>query len=207
MSIVKKLKSLILPEKRNFFSELHEQSKLTQAVIDTLIAKYYSENKALDVHEIINKAKNSRKDKLKILERAFITPVDREAISRAYSHLYWIALSVEHLLSDMEVFEINNLKKYSTLLNLLQEQMIQLTKAFKLLGEKKFSHIIKKINHVIHLDNMVIREYAGYLNTLFDEKNLPQVHKERELLFQLKEISKRIHVTANLIEDIVFKME
>lgn len=206
MKIIKKLKSLILPEVIDFFGELTSQSKLTEEIIEKLVLKYTTA-KDNDILILINHAKKSRKEKLKQLETVFITPVDREAISRSYSHLYWIALSVEHLVNELTVYSIYNLEEYKNILQLLQEQIQKLTIAFSLFNKKKYDIILKNINHIIHLDNQLILAYSKQLNELFKQKDTVSVLKHKEALSQLKEISKRIHFCANQIEDIVFKVD
>lgn len=206
MNLLKKIKNLILPENVDFFGDLTEQSKMTEQIINKLVVKYTNEQKT-DILDLIKQAKESRKDKLILIEKTFITPVDREAISRSYSHLYWIALSVEHFIDELNVYNIHNLKEYNKIFNFLQKQIESLTKAYSLFNEKKYSDILKICHQIIHLDNKLVHEYAKQLNLIFDHKNMPTVLRHREILAQLKEISKRIHFSANQIEDIVFRVD
>jgi uncharacterized protein len=206
MKFIKKIKNLILPEVIDFFGELTEQSKITESIIEKLVSKYTSQEDN-DILNSIKEAKKSRKEKLKQLEKAFITPVDREAISRSYSYLYWIALSVEHLINELDVYNIHNLNEYQKILALLQQQITELTTAFSLFNNKKYDVILTKVNHIIHLDNELVLAYSKELNILFQKKEVSHILKHKEILSQLKEISKRIHFCANQIEDIVFKVD
>jgi hypothetical protein len=206
MSFLKKMKNLILPEDVDFFGALTEQSKITEQIINKLVLKYTNEEKT-DILDLIKRAKQSRKEKLKLLEKTFITPVDREAISRSYSHLYWITLSVEHFINELDIYKIYNLKQYENIFYLLDEQISNLTKSYSLFNEKKYSDILKTVNKTIHLDNKLVLEYSTQLNIIFEQKDISVVLKHREILAQLKEISKRIHFCANQIEDIVFKVD
>jgi uncharacterized protein Yka (UPF0111/DUF47 family) len=206
MKFIKKLKGLILPEVIDFFSELTQQSNITESVIKKLVSKYTS-GEDNDILNLIKEAKKSRKEKLKQLEKVFITPVDREAISRSYSYLYWIVLSVEHLINELAIYDIHHLKEYEKILTLLQQQITELTMAFSLFNTKKYDVILKKVNHIIHLDNELVLVYSKELNLLFQKKEMNTILKHKEILSQLKEISKRIHFCANQIEDIVFKVD
>ena len=206
MKFFKKLKSLILPKEINFFDELTEQSKITEQIIKELILKYTS-NENTDIFNLIKEAKKSKKLKLKQLEKTFITPVDREAISRSYSYLYWIVLSVEHLINELTTFDILQLNKYQKIMTLLNQQIEELTNSFGLFNTKKYDLILKKVNHIIKLDNELVLAYSQELNLLFQEKDMNYILKHKEVLSQLKEISKRIHFCANQIEDIVFKID
>ncbi len=205
MNILKKIKGLILPQVIDFFSDLTEQSKNTESIIKEL-KSIYTDKGNNNIFDLISNAKESRKNKLKQLEKVFITPVDREAISRSYTHLHWVVLSVEHLVIELKTYAIHNLKEYQPILDLLHKEIRDLTSAFELLNSKKYNKILTKVNHVIHSDNTLITEYAKQLNLLFKKEKIEYILQQREILSQLKEISKRIHFCANQIEDIVFKM-
>ena len=208
MKLLKKLKKLILPEDIDFFGSLAEQSEITEEIIKKLELKFISQ-KNTDIHDLIKKAKKSKKEKLKLLEKTFITPVDREAISRSYAHLYWITLSVEHFINELKIYQINDLKEYESIFKLLIEQIENITKSYQLFNKKKYDEILKIVNKTIHLDNQLVLEYSKNLNIIFGQgnKELTHILKHREILSQLKEISKRIHFSANQIEDIVFKVD
>lgn len=205
MNILKKLKGFVLPQVIDFFSDLTEQSKITEGIIEEL-KSIYTDKGNNNIFNLISNANESRKDKLKQLEKVFITPVDREAISRSYTHLHWITLSVEHLVIELKIYIVTDLKEYQLILDLLHREMQDLTSAFKLLNSKKYDIILTKISNVIHSDNALISEYAKQLKILFRKEKMEYVLQHKEILSQLKEISKRIHFCANQIEDIVFKM-
>jgi len=207
MKLLKKLKNLIIPEENDFFGDLTELSKTTEDIIKSLIIKYTSDQKT-DIQDLIKEAKQSKKDKLKLLEKTFITPVDREAISRSYAHLYWVTLSVDHLIKELDVYDIKNLSEYKNVFKLLEEQLTKLTLAYSLFNQKKYGEIIKIVNAIIHLDNELVLAYSKHLNIIFEQdKKLSHILRHKEILNQLKEISKRIHLSANQIEDIVFKID
>lgn len=206
--MIKKLKEWILPKEIDFFKSLSEQSLQTQRIVEEL-SKVYTESSNIDTQPIVNlisESKKNRTNRLKELNSTFITPVDRESISRAYSHLYWVTLSIKHFILEMATFQIYDLSEYKKIFDLLQLEMIELTKGYKLLDNKDFESAQHSINQIIHLDNKLIHQYAIHLDKLFDESKIRHIQIHKELLLQLKEISKRIHICANLTEDIIFKM-
>ena len=156
MKIFKKLSSYILPETIDFFGQLTQQSEDTKSILSEL-KNFYIENSSKDtscLFDFISKAKLSRKENLKQLNKVFITPVDKEAISRAYEHLHWIVLSIKHLIIEMDEFQIYHLKDYDTLLTLLYDEMDKLTEGFSMLNKKEYDEILKKTYEVIHHDNL-----------------------------------------------------
>ena len=141
------------------------------------------------------------------MNATFITPVDKEAISREHAQLYWVALSIKHLMVETDAYQIYQLNEYKNLFDLLKQEMYELTEGFKLLDAKKYKDVIQHIDQIIHLDNQFIQDYANELLILFKKSDLPHVFMHKEILSQLKEISKRIHVCANYLEDIIFKID
>jgi len=205
--MLKKLKGWILPKEIDFFESLHQQSLSTKVIIDEM-AKVYIEGdeKNKQIFELIAAAKQLRKKNLQELNSTFITPVDKEAISRAYIHLHWIVLSVKHLVVEINAYQIYQLNNYHQMFELLCQEITELSAGFKILDSKEYDEVLKKIYEVIHLDNLLIKEYATILATLFKGNDMQQIFEHKEILSQMKEISKRIHFCANQLEDIVFKM-
>lgn len=206
--MLKKLKSWILPKEIDFFGSLSHQSMAISAII-TELSNFYLESSSQDsgaIFDTIEKAKQIRKVNIQELNSTFITPVDKEAISRATAALHWIGLSVKHLVVELNTYQIYNLKDYRKMFEILQQEMNDLTEGFKLLSSKKYDQIIHQVNLVIHHDDSLIKEYTVLLEKLFNETDLKHILEHKEVLSQIKEISKRIHKCGNLLEDIVFKM-
>ena len=173
------------------------------------LSGFYLGNSSGDTEKIfhlIAAAKKMRLSNLKELNAAFITPVNKEAISRVYVHLHWVALSIKHLVVETETYKIHKLNNYKRMFDLLSHEMDQLTEGCRMLDRKEYDRVLSNVEEVIHLDNQLIKEYATLLSGLFREKDMQHILRHREILSQLKEVSKRIHICANHLEDIVFKM-
>ena len=206
--MLKQLKHWILPKELNFFKSLCQQSILTAQIIDELFQFYVeqSSKNSDQVFHLIAEAKTMRLVNLKELNTAFITPVDKEAISRVYVHLHWVALSIKHLVTEIDAYNIHNLNSYKIMFDLLGKEMHELTAGVTMLDAKNYDQVMQHVDQVIHLDNQLIQAYALHLAQLFKESDMQHIFKHKEILSQLKEISKRIHNCANHLEDIVFKM-
>jgi uncharacterized protein Yka (UPF0111/DUF47 family) len=204
----KKIKQWILPKEINFFDSLAQQSLLTSEIIREL-AHFYVDNSSEDpkpIFDLIDQAKQEYSANLMELNSVFITPVDKEAISRLYIQLHWVELSVKHLIIEINAYQIFSLNQYRKLFDLLNEAMKKLTAGIKLLGDKQNDLVRQNVNDVIHLDNQLIEEYATTMAHLFKNNEMLYIMQQKEILTQMKEISKRIHICGNYLEDIVFKM-
>lgn len=203
-----KLKDWILPKEMDFFSLMKEQSLETLKIVDEL-GKFYVESATKNpeyIFDLITEAKKNRSTNLKDLNATFITPVDKEAISRVYAQLYWVALSIKHLIVEIDTYEIYDLSEYKNLFDLLKQEMQLLGDGFDGLRNKNYDAALKISDQVIHQDNELIKQYAIHLAQLFKGQEHHHILMHREILSQLKEVSKRIHICANLLEDIVFKL-
>lgn len=208
MKMLEKIKSWILPKEIDFFKALAQQGLQTQNIIDTL-RKSYVESASQNhdaLFKLIAEAKENQSANLKNLNAAFITPVDREAIARAHTQLFWVTLSIKHLVIEIDTYRIYNLSEYQSIFELLQQEMSELVNGYQMLHTKTYDKALENIDQIIHLDNKVIKLYANFLAELFKDTDLPRIFMHKEILSQLKEISKRMHVCANLLEDIIFKL-
>jgi len=206
--MLNRLKKWILPKEVDFFDALAQQSSLTFKIIAEL-AHFYTDNPSQNpatIFELIAQSKQIYAANLKELNSVLITPVDKEAISRVYVQLHWVSLSVKHLVIEINAYQIFKLDQYKNMFNLLVDEMNKLTAGFVMLHEKKHTETRENVNDVIHLDNLLIEEYASTMAELFRNNEALYIMQQKEILWQIKEISKRIHVCGNSLEDIVFKM-
>lgn len=207
MNLIARLKSFVLPKEIDFFENLHKQSVLTEQVVEELYNVYLTKSaKEKVIKNLSEEAKKLRKKNLIELNSVFITPVDKEAISRLFNNLYWIVLSIKHLEAEIDTYGIKELNEYKDIFSLLKKQIRSTSTCFTLIQEKKYNEVMSTSNEIIHFDNEIIKLYASYLAKLFEGNDMQRILQYREILSQLKEISKRIHVCSNYIEDLVFKM-
>ncbi len=207
MGVFNKLSDFILPKEVDFFGSLGSQSAITQEVVYALHRIYVEKTlNSAELNTLIQKADDLRKKNVLELNKVLITPIDREAISRAYLNLDWIVLSIKHLDVEIATYAISSLKEYEKIFSMLKEQMCKITECFGLLKAKNYLEVLDRISEVIRLDDDQISEYSRQLADLFDSNALKHIMRHKEILSQLKEVSKRIHVCANTVEDIVFKM-
>ena len=207
MNFFKKLSGFILPKEVDFFGNLNQQSTITQQIVNTLYSIYIEKSKtSIQLDEAIREANELRIRNLAELNNVLITPVDKEAISRVYLSLDWIVLSIKHLDVEIGAYKISSLAEYQKIFIFLKEQMGKIDECFILLKEKKYNKVLREINDIIRLDDELIKEYSVQLSALFESDSTKHILRHKEILTQLKEVSKRIHVCATTIEDIVFKM-
>ena len=208
MGILKKLQDLILPHEIDFFKGLQEQSILCKNIIDELNRIYITEIDSTSdaLKKMILEAEEMRKKNLNELYQVFITPVDKEAISRAYINLDWVVMSIKHLEVELEIYEIKDLKEYKAILDLLKDEINDIHSGFGMLHRNNIEKFSQLVFNIVRCDNELIKEYAHQVSTLLNSSDIKKIITYKEILTQLKEISKRIRMCANDLEDMVYKM-
>jgi len=208
MNLFSKLKDYFIPKSIYFFGDLKRQSDHTKNIVGYLqyLIVGHGGHDLQTLFHLISKAKESRNKSLKLLNEALITPVDKEAIGRVYLSLHWIDLSVKHLAIEMETYQIYFLENFTELLGLLNQAMQGLSEGFLDLQNKNFDAIFEASELAVHKDNQLIAEYAKQYNELLKNKDLSWALRYKEILSQIKEISKRMHFCAYQLEDIVYKL-
>jgi uncharacterized protein Yka (UPF0111/DUF47 family) len=205
MSFIKKF---ILPKEIDFDTALQAQARITRMIVSDLhSACIDDEIKGLD--RIIVHADEARTLKTKNMNElldVFIAPYDKESIYRITTQLDWIALSVKHFKLEAEVYGVASIGKYQSIVELLLEMASLL--------EQCITRLSAKSPRVISLDTDIIHDQYDYVvlmcarsvAELLKKDDCKQILIHRDILAQLKEIAKRIHVTANTLEDMAIKL-
>jgi uncharacterized protein Yka (UPF0111/DUF47 family) len=202
------IKKYILPKEVDFLSALNEHSMIIKDITDDLYKCFLESNtQSCDaILEDQHKAREIRDTNMKELLNTFITPFDRESIYRVITQLDWIAISIRHFVIETQAYNIHKLdKEYGVIIQHIQLQAELLTAGFKTLktNQEKTAQSAKRVRDTydelmdIYVDKMAHLAKAQNIQTMFVQK---------EILAQLKEISKRMRMTANSLEDIVMKM-
>ena len=205
MSLIKKY---ILPKEVDFLTALNEHFMAIKKITDDLYKCFLEKNEAscYAILEDQHQAKEIRDNNMKNLLNTFITPVDRESIYRVITQLDWIAVSIRHFLIEAKAYEVNQLDdEYGMMIKKLQLQAELLTAGFETIKSNtlKTTQSAKRVRDTYdECMDIYVKKMADLSNT--EEIKIIFIH--RELLSQLKEISKRMRMTANSLEDIIMKI-
>lgn len=202
------IKKYILPEEVDFDQALQNQL----AIGRDMTIDFYAvcmEGKTELLEEIKNKGKTAREiksDNLKKLLNVLITPYDRESIYRMIINLDWISLSMKHLATDIHVYHAKGLDEYKDILDATIAMPDMLQECFALLPRKdveKIGHILDRI-HDYYDDVVEMCAHAAANKLNEGEIRTYLVHKQ--VLYQLKDLARRIHMAANSLEDMALKV-
>lgn len=202
------IKKYILPKEIDFLSALDEHAMIIKHIVDDL-HKCFIESNEKSCQAILNdqyQAQAIRDKNMKNLLNVFITPIDRESIYRVITELDWIAISIRHFLIEAKSYQINTEGKiYNAIIKKIQLQAELLTAGFKTLksNREKTALSAKRVRDTY---DALMDIYVQEISALIQSKDMEKIFIHKELLSQLKEISKRMRMTANSLEDIIMKM-
>jgi len=205
MGIIQKY---LLPKEIDFNSALKRQVNASKnSVLD--LCKYCQNKDLESLKSIVDDEHSSRALKSKNMHElldVFITPYDKESIYRIITQLDWIALSVKHLVIDLLAYRITCPDYYQPIFTTLSEMVESLDKAFTYLPQKQLGKILSNIETIHDKYDETTKEcaFAALRHLENDEVKVYLAHKE--ILNQLKDVSKRIHISANTLEDMTMKI-
>ncbi len=206
--IISLIKKYILPKEVDFLSALNEHSMTIKKITDDL-HKCFLENDNKSCEAILqdqHKAKEIRDTNMKNLLDTFITPFDRESIYRVITQLDWIAISIRHFVIETKAYNITQLdEKHAPLIKQIQLQAELLTAGFKTI-KSSANKTADNAQRVRDAYDDLMDIYVQRMAELAKCKDTQEMFIQREIFSQLKEISKRMQMCANSLEDIVMKI-
>ena len=208
MNLFHLFKKYILPEEIDFFQELWEQAEATRNGLDDLY-RCFVEGKEESCQAILDDEHQAgiiKERNMKDLGRAFMTPVDREAIFRAITHLDWIVISIKHLVMETRAYEIENLREFENILLQLRNCADLLCRGFAALKDKDVETTGRKAEQTRNLAHKVTETYVMAMARVAEGEDIHLMFKHKEILSQIKSIAKRFHVAANTLQDITMKL-
>lgn len=205
MSFIKKY---ILPREIDFNAYLLDQARLGHSVVRSL---YEAGQDGHDIsresmEDITRKAQELKSRNMTKLLDVFITPYDKESIYRMITQLDWLVLSVKHFLLETRIYHIHGLGDYESILARLLDMSATLEQGIAALEGRKLTEIAGHINRIHLAYDQVVEACATTAARLLEEEDCKHILRHRDILSQLREIAKRIQVTANTLEDMAIKV-
>lgn len=209
MNIISLFKKYIVPHEIDFVGMLQEQSLATHKMIEDLYKCFIdTEDKSCSsIIEDEHKTKRLKDRNMNQLLNTFITPIDRESIYRTVTQLDWVTDSVKHFVLETKAYEIDKLTQYKDIFHLIYKASKTLHEGFEALDGGKHAKVSRIADKTRELTDKVSQEYIIEMVKLSKCKDSRYVFVHKEILSQLKEIGKRVHISANTLQDIVVKMD
>jgi len=202
------ISNYILPKNVDFDSALQSQAHITRTIVEDLQAACRDNNRALLNHitEHVTEARTLKSNNMKQLLDVFITSYDKESIYRMITQLDWITLSVKHFALEVLAYEVVSLDEYQSIVDVLVEMAVLLELGITRLSVKSPKAIAPDIDLIHDKYDQVVKLCAQAVAKLLDQEDCKHIIVNKEVLAQLKDIAKRMHITANTLEDMAIKI-
>jgi len=202
------ISTFILPKEVDFDTALQSQARITRIIVSELHNACVDDDiTALsNISDHADKARLLKTKNMNELLDVFIAPYDKESIFRIITQLDWIALSVKHFQLEAEAFGISSIREHQSIVELLLEMASLLEQCITRLSTKTPRTISLDIDLIHDQYDHVVMLRAQSAAELLKRDDYKHILINRDILAQLKEIAKRIHVTANTLEDMAIKL-
>ena len=207
------LVSWLLPKEEKFFDMLHEQaSNVVDGAkeFENLISNYnklgYSKKKALikKIKDIESKGDYLTHKIIRILDKTFITPIDKEDIYRLATLLDDAIDLIFETSQNLSIFKINRINAYIIgLTGIVLELAIKIEQG--IIGVRKLKNMSQFYVDVHTLENKGDDLYHAALAKLFDKKDAIEIIKYKNIYEFLEYTIDKCEDIANVIESIVMK--
>jgi len=201
------LKEFFFPKKRDFLKMLADQSEKTLSGMRALrdFMKEPGPANAGRVKEIETEADELRFILINELNRAFVTPIDREdifALSRAVDDIIDYG---QRTVEEMGIYEVKPTFYMQRMVEVLLGATENINQAILAL-KKPCPAILKYLLRTKKAENHIEHLYHEALVELFKSKDTIRILKIRELYRHLSNSADRCDEAANIISDIVIKI-
>jgi uncharacterized protein Yka (UPF0111/DUF47 family) len=198
----------LLPRQVDFNTALLTQAQLCRAIVDTLSLACTADDVG-QLEAISNSAKQGHelKDRnMQLLLDVFITPYDKESIYRMITELDWVTLSVKHFQLEAQAYRLRSLRDYAPITAVLADMAAALEAGIRSLPDKALLPVGQSAASIHDRYDEVVGLCATASARLIAQGDIKQIIRRRDLLLQLKEVAKRIHIAANTLEDMTIKV-
>lgn len=202
------INKLLLPREVDFNTALLNQAHTGTKMVNDLYRACVNDDMAAleSISAAASYARELKNANMLQLLDVFITPYDKESIYRMITQLDWIALSVKHFELETEVYDTHSMGEYRPILEVLQNMAALLEDGISRLPSKELKSIADGIEHIRDHYDEVVELCARATAALLAQDDFKRIIRHKDMLLQLKEIAKRIHVTANTLEDMAIKV-
>lgn len=206
-SIITRLFERIFPKAPNFFVLLHEQSSQVCVTVDNLVK--FIESSDLDAGKQLksdeHQADTLRIRNLQTLNQAFSTDIDREDIYRMIDAMDGIVTHCKNSFNELKALQLHADSACLDMVKLIQVGVRALEQGLALIEHNPMQSQ-QLVMTARHQKRRIEKRYYRALSELFVGDDTIHMFKMREFYRHLEHIANRMHIYANVMEDIIVKL-
>ena len=200
------IKDILIPQETKFFDLLEELSSQVRIASTELGGVFDNSNKLSTIEDLEHEGDRIVHEIYTMLDKSFITPIDREDISKL-TILYddvldaiWDVTNRMHLMRP-----VNKLEYMTSFPVIIEKSVSEIDDALKLIRVMDRKTIEKHVINVHTYENQADNLHDATLSEIFQIDDVKELLKHKEILEKLEKSVDYCEDVADVLRDIVTK--
>ena len=200
------IKDILIPQETKFFDLLEELSSQVRIASIELGSVFDNSNKLSTIEDLEHEGDRIVHEIYTMLDKSFITPIDREDISKL-TILYddvldaiWDVTNRMHLMRP-----VNKLEYMTSFPVIIEKSVSEIDNALKLIRVMDRKTIEKHVINVHTYENQADNLHDATLSEIFQIDDVKELLKHKEILEKLEKSVDYCEDVADVLRDIVTK--
>ena len=205
------VKLSFMPREQKFFDLFEESAKnITKAAreLKEMIETWqFIDSRVAEITELEHEGDSITHQIISLLHRTFITPFDREDIA-LLAHTMDDIIDFVHATADsMFIYKITGpTQRAKELADIIVQGAVEVEKAVHGLRRKsEFKQILEHCVEINRLENMADRVYRAAIGEIFENNDIAQIIKWREIYEHMETATDRAEDVADVLEGVALK--
>ena len=200
------LKDILIPQETKFFDLLEELSSKVRIASIELSSVFDNSNKLSTIEDLEHEGDRIVHEIYTMLDKSFITPIDREDISKLtilYDNVLdaiWDVTNRMHLMRP-----VNKLEYMTSFPVIIEKSVSEIDNALKLIRVMDRKTIEKHVINVHTYENQADNLHDTTLSEIFQIDDVKELLKHKEILEKLEKSVDYCEDVADVLRDIVTK--
>ena len=200
------IKDILIPQETKFFDLLEDLSSQVRIASVELNGVFDNSTKLSTIEDLEHAGDRIVHDIYTMLDKSFITPIDREDISKLtilYDNVLdaiWDVTNLMHLMRPVDKLEYMNLFP-----NIIEKSVTEIDDGLKLIRVMDRKTIEKHVINVHTYENQADNLHDSSLSEIFQMDDVKELLKHKEILAKLEKSVDYCEDVADVLRDIVTK--
>lgn len=205
------VKLSFMPREQKFFDLFEESakniSKAARELKEMMETWQFIDSRVAEITELEHEGDSITHQIISLLHRTFITPFDREDIA-LLAHTMDDIIDFVHATADsMFIYKITGpTQRAKELADIIVQGAVEVEKAVHGLRRKsEFKQILEHCVEINRLENMADRVYRAAIGEIFENNDIAQIIKWREIYEHMETATDRAEDVADVLEGVALK--
>ena len=200
------IKDILIPQETKFFDLLEELSSQVRIASIELGSVFDNSNKLSTIEDLEHEGDRIVHEIYTMLDKSFITPIDREDISKLtilYDNVLdaiWDVTNLMHLMHPVDKLEYMN-----SFPVIIEKSVAEIDDGLKLIRVMDRKTIEKHVINVHTYENQADNLHDSSLSEIFQMDDVKELLKHKEILEKLEKSVDYCEDVADVLRDIVTK--